>query len=55
MISDKVEDYQAMITGLVNEVDPQKPKIDEARLDDAVKRILKIKEKMGLIKVTSNK
>ncbi|CAD8161610.1 unnamed protein product [Paramecium octaurelia] len=54
MISDKVEDYQAMITSLVNENDPQKPKIDVARLDDAVKRILTIKNKMGLIQSTPN-
>ncbi|CAD8082812.1 unnamed protein product [Paramecium primaurelia] len=49
MISDKVEDYQEMITLLVNETDPQKPNINMTRLDDAVKRILTIKDKMGLI------
>ncbi|CAD8172306.1 unnamed protein product [Paramecium pentaurelia] len=49
MISENVEDYQTLIEKLVNETDQDKPKIDVKRLDDAVRRILAIKDKMGLI------
>lgn len=49
MISKNVEEYQEMIEKLVNETDHDRPKIDLKRLDDAVRRILTIKDKMGLI------
>ncbi|CAD8177453.1 unnamed protein product [Paramecium octaurelia] len=54
MISENVEDYQTMIEKLINETELDKPKIDSKRLDDAVKRILTIKDKMGLIEYDDN-